>query len=65
MKFSSAEQDLIAEEVQRLLPEGIVEPSTTLWYVQIVVVNIDTKGRIYSTIMNIYIEFNAYPLPNV
>ena len=57
---------MIAAETQRMLKEGIIEPSKSSWRAQIVVVKKEGKRRLaidYSQTINIYTQLDAYPLP--
>ena len=60
----------IAEETNRLLKEGIIEPSISPWRAQVLVVpETDTHRKRmvidYSRTINTYTELDAYPLPNI
>ena len=70
-RFSFDEEDFIQGEIDRLLSGGIIEPSTSPWRAQIVVVKNGTqsvKKRLcidYSQTINLYTELDAYPLPRI
>ena len=64
-RYSNEDRKFISSEVQRLLKEGIIEPSTSSWRSQVVVVK-DKKKRLvidYSETINKFTELDAYPLP--
>ena len=68
-RYSKEDSDFIAKEVERLLKEGIIEPSNSPWRAQVVV----TKGgnhkkRLvidYSQTINRFTLLDAFPLPNI
>ena len=67
-RFGSQDREFIQSEVNRLLAEGIIEASTSLWRAQIVVVKSTGKPRLcvdYSQTVNLYTELDAYPLPRI
>ena len=70
-RFSFDDEDFIQGEIDRLLSGGIIEPSSSPWRAQIVVVKNGTqsvKKRLcvdYSQIINLYTELDAYPLPRI
>ena len=70
-RFSFDDKDFIQGEIDRLLSGGIIEPSTSPWRAQIVVVKNGTqsvKKRLcvdYSQTINLYTELDAYPLPRI
>ena len=70
-RFSPSDKLFIDNEIQHLLAEGIVEPSTSPWRAQVLVTNSD-HGRHrrrmvvdYSRTINKYTMLDAYPLPNL
>ena len=68
-RFNDADQKFIHNEVQRLLQEGIIEPSTSPWRAQVVVTK-DTRSKKrlaidYSQTVNRFTRLDAYPLPNI
>ena len=66
--FGLQDRELIQSEVNRLLAEGIIKASTSLWRAQIVVVKSAGKQRRcvdYSQTVNLYTELDAYPLPRI
>ena len=70
-RFSFDDEDFIQGEIDRLLSGVIIEPSTSPWHAQIVVVKNGTqsakKGLCvdYSQTINLYTELDAYPLPRI
>jgi len=68
-KYSSEDQEFIKTETNRLLAEGIIEPSDSPWRAQVVVTRNDRhKKRLvvdYSQTVNKYTNLDAYPLPNI
>ena len=59
----------IKQEIQRLLSEGIIEPSTSPWRENVVVNKDDNHKNIlvidYSQAINKFTQLDAYPLPNI
>ena len=68
-RFSEEDRAFIQAETQKLLAEGIIEPSTSPWRAQVVVtVNDRHKKRMvidYSQTINRYTLLDAYPLPRI
>ena len=68
-KYNNADQKFIQGEVQRLLQEGIIEPSTSPWRAQVVVTkDLRAKKRLvidYSQTVNRFTQLDAYPLPKI
>lgn len=68
-RYSAEDQAFIASETQKLLAEGIIEPSTSPWRAQVVVTENDRhKKRMvidYSSTINRYTLLDAYPLPRI
>ena len=69
-KFSKPDQQFIDSETCRLLAEGIIEPSTSPWRAQPLVVREDGNHKRqmvidYSQTVNKYTCLDAYPLPNI
>lgn len=65
-KFKSTDLTFIRSEIQRLLAEGIIEPSTSPWRAQVHVVQNRFKRRLvvdYSRTINQYTYLDAFPLP--
>ena len=64
-KYSHEDQDFIKNETNRLLAEGIIEPSDSPWRAQVVVTkNERHKKRLvidYSQTINKYTNLDAYP----
>ena len=66
-KYSQSDRNFIRDEVQRLSELKIIEPNSSLWRAQILVVN-EKKQRMvadYSETINKYTQFDAYPLPKI
>ena len=70
-RFSIPDKQFIDLEIQRLLAEGIIEPSISPWRAQVLVANSDNdrhRRRMvvdYSRTINKYTMLDAYPLPNL
>ena len=67
-RFGASERQFIEEETQRLLREGVIEPSNSPWRAQVVVVNNRSKRRLaidYSQTINKFTFLDAYPLPRI
>ena len=68
-RFSEEDRAFIQSETQKLLTEGIIEPSTSPWRAQVVVtVNEMHKKRMvidYSQTINRFTLLDAYPLPRI
>ena len=68
-RYSDEDRKFIAEEVERLLSEGIIEPSNSPWRAQVVVTrNERHKKRLvidFSQTINKFTYLDAYPLPNL
>ena len=68
-RYSHDERKFIDAEAQRLLKEGIIEPSNSPWRVQVVVTrNENYKKRLvidYSQTINRFTMLDAYPLPRI
>ena len=66
--YSDIDQKFIKEELQRLLHEGIIEPSFSAWRAQVIVSKLGGKKRLvidYSQTVNKYSYLDAYPLPRM
>ena len=66
--FSHTDTIFIRDEVNRLLSEGIIEPSNSPWRAQVLVAKNHDKQRMvidYSQTVNRYCYIDAYPLPNM
>ena len=64
--YSKDDLEFISQEVDRMMGEGIIEPSKSPWRAQIVVVKKGEKKRLavdYSQTINLYTQLDAYPLP--
>ena len=69
-KYTADEMKYIRQETDRLLNEGVIEPSTSPWRAQVFVVpETETHRRRlvvdYSRTINMYTELDAYPLPRI
>ena len=68
-RYSFDDRKFIENETQRLLREGIIEPSNSPWRAQIVVTKDDNhKKRLaidYSQTVNRFTQLDGYPLPRV
>ena len=68
-KYNSGDKQFIQSEIQKLLMEGIIEPSNSPWRAQVVVTKEENhKKRLvidYSQTLNKYIQLDAYPLPRI
>ena len=68
-KYNVPDKQFIKSETQRLLSEGVIEPSKSPWHAQVVVAKDDYhKKRLvidYSETINKYTQLDAYPLPNI
>ncbi|PIK34785.1 hypothetical protein BSL78_28388 [Apostichopus japonicus] len=68
-RYSADDRHFISSEVQRLLKEGIIEPSNSPWRAQVVVTKNDNhKKRLvidYSETINRYTLPDSYPLPRI
>ena len=68
-RYTSSDDKFIESETQRLLAEGIIEPSTSSWRAQ-VLVTVDEKQKKqmvidYSQTVNRFTQLDAYPLPRI
>ena len=68
-RHSPADEEFIRTEIDRLLKEGIIEPSLSPWRAQVLVTaNERHKKRLvidYSQTVNKYTHLDAYPLPKI
>ena len=69
-KYSSDDNRFIANEVQRMLQEGIIVPSSSPWRAQLHIDKDEKTGKKrlcvdYSQTINKYTQQNAYPLPTM
>ncbi|XP_069768376.1 uncharacterized protein [Narcine bancroftii] len=67
-QYSYENRQFIRSEVRRLLDEGIIEPSSSPWRAQVVVVKNGEKLRMvvdYSQTINRFTLLDAYPLPRI
>ena len=66
--YSKENLTFIESEVQRMLSEGIIEPSKSPWRAQVLVVRNSNKKRLvidYSQTVNRFTLLDAYPLPRI
>ena len=68
-RFSQVDRQFIDSEIQKLLKDGIIEPSNSPWRAQVVVTtNERHKKRLcidYSQTINKFTYLDAYPLPRI
>ena len=68
-RYSQEDSVFIDEEVKRLLKEGIIEPSLSPWWAQVVVTKDENhKKRLaidYSQTINRFTLLDAFPLPRI
>lgn len=68
-RYSKEDLKLFDGEVERLLKEGIIEPSYSPWRAQVVVTKDDNhKKRLasdYSQTINRLTQLDAFPLPRI
>ena len=70
-RYSQEDRNFIQENVDKLLSEEVIRPSSSPWRAQVVVVKDEFnrhKKRLcvdYSQTINIYTELDAYPLPRI
>ena len=68
-RYSHEDRAFIDAEVKRLLSDGVIEPSNSPWWSQIVVDKPENhKKRLcidYSRTINRYTQLDAYPLPRI
>ncbi len=68
-RYSYEDREFITAEVQRLLEEGVIEPSDSPWRSQVVVTRNDRhRKRLvidYSQTINRFTQLDAYPLPRI
>ena len=68
-RYSRDDLKFIDGEVERLLKEGIIEPSNSLWRARVVVTKDDShKKRLaidYSQTINRFTLLDAFPLPKI
>ena len=68
-KYSREDQEFIKTVTNRLLAEGITEPSDSPWKAQIVVTRNERQEKRlvvdYSQTINKFTNLDAYPLPNI
>ena len=68
-RLSNLEEQFVETEIQKLLKEDIIEPSTSPWRAQVIVTSGDRHKRRmvidYSQTINKYTLLDAYPLPRL
>ena len=68
-RYSKEDREFITAEMQRLLEQGIIEPSDSPWRAQVVVTrNERHRKRLvidYSQTINRFTQLDAYPLPRI
>lgn len=68
-RYSKEDLNFIGNEVERLLKEGIIEPSRSPWRAQVVVTKDENhKKRLaidYSQTINRFTQLDAFPLPRI
>ena len=68
-RYSEDDANFIKTEVQKLLSEEIIEPSTSPWRAQVLLTKNDSHKRRmvidYSQTINRFTELDAYPLPRI
>ena len=67
--YSVEDLTFISEEVERLLKEGIIEPSQSPWRAQVVVTKDENHKKCltidYSQTVNRFTQLDAFPLPRI
>ena len=70
-RFNKEDQEFIQETIDKWSEEGVIQPSSSPWRAQVVVVKDDLnrhRKRLcvdYSQTINLYTELDAYPLPRI
>ena len=68
-RYSKADQPFIREKINKLLEEGIIEPSNSPWRAQVLITKDERhKKRMvvdYSQTVNRFTQLDAYPLPRI
>jgi hypothetical protein len=68
-RFSASDDIFIEGEIQRMLREGIIEPSNSPWRAQIVLTSSESRKRRmvvdFSRTINRFTMLDAYPLPRI
>ena len=68
-RYTQSDRKFIDNEIQRLLKEDVIEPSTSPWRAQVIVTSDERHKRRmvvdYSRTVNLYTELDAYPLPRI
>ena len=67
--YNNQDKKFIESEIQCLLKENVIEPSTSPWRAQVVIVSDDHHKKCividYSQTINRFTELDAYPLPRI
>ena len=67
--YNVHDKQFITSEIQRLLTDGIIEPSNSPWRAQVVVTKEENhRKRLvidYSQTINMYTQLDAFPLPRI
>lgn len=67
-RYCDADTKFINAELALLLTEGAIDPSSSLWSAQVLIVDVSHKKVLvidYSLTINKNTLLDAYPLPNV
>jgi len=68
-RFNLVDMQFIRKEVEKLLAQGVIEPSRSPWCAQVLVTKDERhKGRMvidYSQTINRFTALDAYPLPRI
>jgi len=70
-RFSHEDRLFIQDNVDKMLSEGVIRPSSSPWRVQVLIVKYEANGHEkklcidYLQTINIYTELDAYPLPRI
>ena len=67
-RHSPKDENYINKEIDRLLKEGVIVPSSSPWRAQVLVIPQGDKSRMvvdYSMTINRFTNLNAYPLPGI
>ena len=68
-RYSRADEKFIKDETSKMLAEGVIEPSISLWRAQVLVTSSENhKKRLvvdYSDTINRFTQLDAYPMPNM
>lgn len=68
-RYSTEDESFIKEEIEKLLKDGVIEPSISPWRAQVLVTGGGQhRKRLvvdYSLTINKFTQLDAYPLPNI